>query len=86
MKITTKFLIFFSAFCFSVITMGGDDLSAYVASSENREGYSDKHHPLLTNELSEKKQMTGPKSATKSPVNFAEHYVISTVGCGGGTA
>ncbi len=54
MKITTKFLIFFSAFCFSVITMGGDDLSAYVASSENREGYSDKHHPLLTNELSEK--------------------------------
>lgn len=55
MKITTKFLIFFSAFCFSVITMGGDDLSAYVASSENREGYSDKHHPLLTNELSEKK-------------------------------
>ena len=85
MKITTKFLIFFSTLCFSIITMGGDDLSAYVASSENREGYRDKHHLLLTNELSEKKQITGQKSATKKPVNFAKHYVISTVECGGGT-
>lgn len=33
MKMATKFLIFFSTFCFSVITMGSDGLSLYVSSS-----------------------------------------------------
>ena len=33
MKITTKFLIFFSTFCFSVITMGRDGLSLYASPS-----------------------------------------------------